>query len=96
MHHSSYSIYFKFIFWSFGELEEIKRKEYEKILEEESDYPPGTKLLSENESINTLNNLIENKKGIINILEKMPITKRIQSIKKKLNYFKKKVLIKTN
>ena len=77
-------------------LEEIKRKEYEKILEEESNYPPGTKLLSENERINTLNNLIETKKGIINILEKMPITKRIQSIKKKLNYFKKKVLIKTN
>ena len=46
-------------------LEEIKRKEYEKILEEESNYPPGTKLLSENERINTLNNLIETKKGII-------------------------------
>ena len=92
-------------------LEEIKRKEYEKILEEESHYPPGTKLLSENERINTLNNLIETKKGIINILEKMPITKRTQSfqekkeelekkleqIEKEIEIFsKKKVFIKTN
>ena len=92
-------------------LEEIKRKEYEKILEEESHYPPGTKLLSENERINTLNNLIETKKGIINILEKMPITKRSQTIQekkeeleKKLDqiekeielFSKKKVFIKTN
>ena len=92
-------------------LEEIKRKEYEKILEEESNYPPGTKLLSENERINTLNNLIEIKKGIINILEKMPITKRTQSfqekkeelekkleqIEKEIEIFsKKKVFIKTN
>ena len=92
-------------------LEEIKRKEYEKILEEESNYPPGTKLLSENERINTLNNLIETKKGIINILEKMPITKRTQSfqekkeeLEKKLDqiekeielFSKKKVFIKTN
>ena len=92
-------------------LEEIKRKEYEKILEEESHYPPGTKLLSENERINTLNNLIETKKGIINILEKMPITKRTQSIQEKKEelekkleqiekeieiFSKKKVFIKTN
>ena len=92
-------------------LEEIKRKEYEKILEEESNYPPGTKLLSENERINTLNSLIETKKGIINILEKMPITKRTQSIQEKKEelekkleqiekeieiFSKKKVFIKTN
>ena len=92
-------------------LEEIKRKEYEKILEEESNYPPGTKLLSENERINTLNNLIETKKVIVNILEKMPITKRTQSfqekkeelekkleqIEKEIEIFsKKKVFIKTN
>ena len=92
-------------------LEEIKRKEYEKILEEESNYPPGTKLLSENERINTLNNLIETKKGIINILEKMPITKRSQTIQEKKEelekkleqiekeieiFSKKKVFIKTN
>ena len=92
-------------------LEDIKRKEYEKILEEESNYPPGTKLLSENERINTLNNLIETKKGIINILEKMPITKRTQSIQEKKEelekklekiekeieiFSKKKVFIKTN
>ena len=72
-------------------LEEIKRKEYEKILEEESHYPPGTKLLSENERINTLNNLIETKKGIINILEKMPITKRSQSIQDKKEELEKKL-----
>ena len=72
-------------------LEEIKRKEYEKILEEESHYPPGTKLLSENERINTLNGLIETKKNIENILEKMPITKRAHSIQEKKEMLEKKL-----
>jgi hypothetical protein len=50
--------------------EEIKRqKEAEKI-------PKETKLFSEEERINTLNNFINNKKELLNQLEKMPITKR--------------------
>ena len=62
--------------------EEIKRqKEAEKI-------PKGTKLLTEEERINTLNGLIYNKKELINQLEKMPITTRtiaVQNKKEELN-----------
>ncbi len=43
------------------QLEEIKKKEYEKILEEESNFQKGTKLISESERINTLNALINTK-----------------------------------
>ena len=57
--------------------EEIKRqKEAEKI-------PKGTKLLSEEERINTLNGLINSKKELINQLEKMPITTRTIAIQNK-------------
>ena len=55
--------------------EEIKRKE------EASKYPKGTKLLSEEERLNTLNGLIKNKKEFTNQLEKMPITTRTNSIR---------------
>ena len=57
--------------------EEIKRqKEAEKI-------PKGTKLLSEEERMNTLNSLINNKKELINQLEKMPIAKRTMATQNK-------------
>ena len=55
--------------------EEIKRKE------EAAKYPKGTKLLSEEERLNTLNGLIENKKELTNQLEKMPITTRTNSVR---------------
>ena len=73
------------------ELEEIKRKEYEKLLEEESTYPPGTKLISEEERVKTLNMLIKNKQVIENILEKMPITKRAKSIQNKKEDLERKL-----
>ena len=73
------------------QLEEIKKKEYEKLLEEESHYPKGTKLIPESERINTLNALIYTKKEIENILEKMPITKRSQSIQDKKEELEKKL-----
>ncbi len=59
---------------------EIKREEM-KRQEEAAKYPKGTKLLTEEERINTLNGLIENKKQIMNQLEKMPITTRTNSIR---------------
>ena len=55
--------------------EEIKRQE------EAAKYPKGTKLLSDEERINTLNGLIKNKKELTNQLEKMPITTRTNSIR---------------
>ena len=55
--------------------EEIKRQE------EASKYPKGTKLLSEEERLNTLNGLIQNKKELTNQLEKMPITTRTNAVR---------------
>ena len=57
--------------------EELKRKE------EESKIPKGTKLLSEEERLATLNGLIKNKNEITNQLEKMPITNRTMAIQKR-------------
>ena len=54
---------------------ELKKEEIKKQKEAEK-IPKGTKLLSEEERTNTLNSLINNKKELINQLEKMPITKR--------------------
>lgn len=66
---------------------EIKKEELKKQKEAEK-IPKGTKLLTEEERINTLNGLIYNKKEIINQLEKMPITTRtiaVQNKKEELN-----------
>jgi hypothetical protein len=63
------------------ELERELKKEELKRQEEASNYPKGTKLLSEEERISTLNGLLENKKEITNQLEKMPITTRTNSIR---------------
>ena len=63
------------------ELEREIKKEERKKQEEASKYPKGTKLLTEEERLNTLNGLIENKKEITNQLEKMPITTRTNSIR---------------
>jgi len=73
------------------ELDEIKRKEYEKILEEEATYPPGTRLIPEEERVKTLNMLIKTKQGLENILEKMPITKRAKSIQDKKEDLERKL-----
>ena len=65
------------------EVEREQQKEEKKKLEEASKYPKGTKLLSEEERVSTLNGLINSKKEMINILEKMPITTRTLSIQNK-------------
>ena len=59
---------------------EIKNEEIKRI-EEASKYPKGTKLLSEEERLNTLNGLIRNKKELTNQLEKMPITTRNNAVR---------------
>ena len=65
--------------------EEIKRRE------EASKYPKGTKLLTEEERLNTLNGLIRNKKELTNQLEKMPITTRTNSVRIKKEELLKKL-----
>ena len=63
------------------ELEREIKKEEIKRQEEAAKYPKGTKLLTEEERLNTLNGLIDNKKLIMNQLEKMPITTRTNSVR---------------
>ena len=50
------------------------KKDLEKKIEEEKNYPKGTKLLSEEERIFTLKKLKESKKDLENLLNKLPIT----------------------
>ena len=52
------------------EIEREQQKEEKKKQEEASKYPKGTKLLSEEERVSTLNGLINSKKEMINLLEK--------------------------
>ena len=64
-------------------LEDERRKEYENLLKEQATYPKGTRLLPESERIQTLNDLINSKKEIENMIEKMPITNRSMAINEK-------------
>ena len=65
--------------------EEIKRKQ------EEAKLPPGTKLLSEEERLSTLEGLINSKKELTNLLEKMPITTKTLSMQNKKEELLKKL-----
>ena len=65
------------------EMEREIKKEEMKRQEATSKYPRGTKLLSEEERITTLNGLINSKKEMINLLEKMPITTRTLAMQNK-------------
>ena len=73
------------------EIEREQQKEEKKKQEEASKYPKGTKLLSEEERVSTLNGLINSKKEMINLLEKMPITTRTLSIQNKKEELIKKI-----
>ena len=74
-------------------VQEVERRYQEEVKrqEEASKYPKGTKLLSEEERVSTLNGLINSKKEMINILEKMPITTRTLSIQNKKEELKDKI-----
>jgi hypothetical protein len=69
---------------------EIKKEEIKKQ-EMASKYPKGTKLLSEEERINTLNGLINSKKEMTNLLEKLPITTRTLAMQNKKEELIKKI-----
>lgn len=60
-----------------------EKKENEKKLAEESKYPKGTRLLSEEERLQTLDSLIKTKKELENVLFKLPITMKTLAIQSK-------------
>ena len=73
------------------ELEREIRKEEIKKQEEAARYPKGTKLLTEEERVETLNGLMNSKKELINILEKLPITTRTLAMQNKKDELIKKI-----
>ena len=73
------------------EIEREQQKEEKKKQQEASKYPKGTKLLSEEERVSTLNGLINSRKEMINLIEKMPITTRTLSIQNKKEELIKKI-----
>ena len=92
-------------------IEAEKQKEIEQLKKEEMKYPKGTRLLSEEERVFTLNKLLESKKEIENLLSKLPITmashaarnkqeelyKKLDEIENAITTFsRKKVFVKTN
>ena len=65
-------------------------KDIQKQKEEEEKYPKGTRLLSEEERLFTLQKLKESKKELENLIEKLPITlNTLSSRNKQQIYFKK-------
>ena len=71
-------------------LENEKKKEMEKLKKETAKYPKGTRLLSEEERISTLEKLKQSRDDINKVNEKLPITSDTQTFKnKKDELFKK-------
>lgn len=72
-------------------LEAEKKKEIEKIKKETSKYPKGTRLLSEEERLFTLEKLKQSKNDINQIIEKLPITCDSQAFRNKREELFKKL-----
>ena len=72
-------------------IEAKKQREIDLLKKEEEKYPKGTRLLSEEERVFTLNKLLESKKEIENLLSKLPITLASQAAKKKQEELYKKL-----
>jgi hypothetical protein len=64
---------------------------FRKKLAEEAKYPKGTRLLSDEEKNETLNNLMNTRKELINLLEKMPITMRTIAVQNRKLEMEKKL-----
>ena len=67
------------------------KNEIEKQKKEEAKYPQGTRLLSEEERIFTLNKLLESKKDIEQLIAKLPITMASQAARNKQQELFKKL-----
>ena len=72
-------------------LEAERQKELDKLKREQDKYPKGTRLLSEDERLLTLNKLLESKKDIENLVNKLPITMSSQAVKNKQEELYKKL-----
>ena len=72
-------------------IEAEKQREIDLLKKQEEKYPKGTRLLSEEERIFTLNKLLESKKDIENLLAKLPITMASQAAKNKQEELYKKL-----
>ena len=72
-------------------LEAERQKELDKLKKEQDKYPKGTRLLSEDERLLTLNKLLESKKDIENLVNKLPITMSSQAVKNKQEELYKKL-----
>ncbi len=72
-------------------IEAEKQKEIDLLRKQEEKYPKGTRLLSEEERVFTLNKLLESKKDIENLLAKLPITMASQAAKNKQEELYKKL-----
>ena len=72
-------------------IEAEKQKEIDLLRKQEQKYPNGTRLLSEEERIFTLNKLLESKKDIENLLCKLPIAMASQAAKNKQDELYKKL-----
>ena len=72
-------------------IEAEKKKESDMLKKEQEKYPKGTRLLSEEERVFTLNKLLESKKEIENLVAKLPITLNSQAAKNKQEELYKKV-----
>ena len=64
-------------------IEAEKKKELDNLKKEQEKYPKGTRLLSDEERMFTLNKLLESKKEIENLVAKLPITLNTQASKNK-------------
>ena len=72
-------------------IEAEKKKEIEKLRKETSKYPKGTRLLSEEERLFTLEKLKQSKNDINQIIEKLPITCDSQAFRNKREELFKKL-----
>ena len=72
-------------------IEAQKKKKIDELKKEQEKYPKGTRLLSEDERIFTLNKLLESKKEIENLVAKLPITMNSQAVKNKQEELYKKL-----
>ena len=72
-------------------LENEKKSEMEKLRKETAKYPKGTRLLSEEERLFTLEKLKQSRDDINKVIEKLPITSDTQAIKKKKDELFKKL-----
>ena len=72
-------------------IEAERKKEIDKIKKEQEKYPIGTRLLTEEERIFTLNKLLESKKEIENSVAKLPISMSSLAMKNKQEELYKKL-----